>query len=208
MENPPYGVGGVALKALAHFLRQERLSSPSKVTPRNSAPGVQGAFDVRSIINNKMDKKDSQLEKLGNILEKSLKRLDPSDRLVEYGVWPIWNEIVGPTIARNAQPDKIRHGTLFVKVTSPTWMQQLQYMKEMISEKLNQSLGAEVIKNIFFYVGRLEPEVPASRTKDHPAPSLSSSEPKIDEEHLSSIKDPEIRRALRRLFAANSRKKR
>ena len=151
-----------------------------------------------------MDKKDSQLEKLGNILEKSLKRLDPSDSLVEYGVWPIWNEIVGPTIARNAQPDKIRHGTLFVKVTSPTWMQQLQYMKEMISEKLNQSLGAEVVKNIFFYVGRLEPEVPASRTKDHPAPSLSSSEPKIDEEHLSSIKDPEIRRALRRLFAAKS----
>jgi hypothetical protein len=73
-------------------------------------------------------------------------------------------------------------------------------MKEMISEKLNQSLGTEVVKNIFFYVGRLEPEVPGSTTKDHPAPSLSSSEPKIDEEHLSSIKDPEIRRALRRLI--------
>ena len=32
---------------------------------------------------------------------KSLKRLDPSGRLMEYGVWPIWNETVGDMIARN-----------------------------------------------------------------------------------------------------------
>ena len=72
-------------------------------------------------------------------MDKSLKRLELSTKLKEYGVWPIWNEIVGATIARNAQPEKIRNGTLFVKVASPTWMQELQYMKEMISEKLNQN---------------------------------------------------------------------
>lgn len=153
-----------------------------------------------------MQKKDFQTERLGDILEKSLKRLDLSGRLGEYGVWPIWNKIVGFTIARNAQPEKIRHGTLFVKVTSPTWMQQLQYMKEMISEKLNQSLGKEVVKNIFFYVGKLENEVPRSKAKDHSARSLPPSESKLDEEHLGSIKDPEIRRALRGLFTACSRK--
>lgn len=153
-----------------------------------------------------MQKKDSQLEKLGEILEKSLKRLELSGKLTEYGVWPVWNEIVGATIARNAQPEKIRHGTLFVKVSSSTWMQQLQYMKEMISEKLNQSLGREVVKNIFFYVGKLETEVPRSKAKDPPPRSLSLSEPNLDEEQLRSIKDPEIRRAIRRLFAAHSRK--
>lgn len=153
-----------------------------------------------------MSKQDLQLQRLGEILEKSLKRLDLSGRLGEYGVWPIWNETVGPTIARNAQPQKIRHGTLFVKVASPTWMQQLQYMKEIISEKLNQSLGAEVVKNIFFFVGKIDTEVPGSKPKDLYAPSLSLSESKLDEEHLRSIKDPEIRQALRRLFAARSRR--
>ena len=153
-----------------------------------------------------MSKQDLQLQRLGEILEKSLKRLDLSGRLGEYWVWPIWNETVGLTIARNAQPQKIRHGTLFVKVASPTWMQQLQYMKEIISEKLNQSLGAEVVKNVFFFVGKIDTEVPGSKAKDIYAPSLSLSESKLDEEHLRSIKDPEIRRALRRLYAAHSRK--
>ncbi|TAK02855.1 DUF721 domain-containing protein, partial [bacterium] len=138
--------------------------------------------------------------------DKSLKRLELSAKLKEYGVWPIWNEIVGVTIARNAQPEKIRNGTLFVKVSSSTWMQELQYMKEMISEKLNQNLGREVVKNIFFFVGKLDTGVLKSKVQDLSLPSASFPEKKFDEEHLRSIKDPEIRRALRRLFAAHSRK--
>jgi len=139
-------------------------------------------------------------------LDKSLKRLELSTKLKEYGVWPIWNEIVGATIARNAQPEKIRNGTLFVKVASPTWMQELQYMKEMISEKLNQSLGREVVKNIFFFVGKLDTGAVKSKVQGPSLPSASLPEKKFDEEHLRSIKDPEIRRALRRLFATHSRK--
>jgi predicted nucleic acid-binding Zn ribbon protein len=149
------------------------------------------------------------MEKLGEILNKSLKRLDLSPRLDEYGVWPIWNDIVGATIARNAQPEKIRNGTLFVKVSGATWMQELQYMKEMISQKLNQSLGREVVKNIFFFVGKLDAEAVKSKSQGS-APSSPSSptHPQLEfaEEHLRSIKDPEIRRALRRLFTAHARK--
>ncbi len=139
-------------------------------------------------------------------MDKSLKRLELSAKLKEYGVWPIWNEIVGVTIARNAQPEKIRNGTLFVKVSSSTWMQELQYMKEMISDKLNQNLGREVVKNIFFFVGKLDTGVLKSKVQDLSLPSASFPEKKFDEEHLRSIKDPEIRRALRRLFATHSRK--
>lgn len=153
-----------------------------------------------------MAKNDPQLEKLGEILDKSLKRLELSSKLKEYGVWPIWNDIVGVTIARNAQPEKIRNGTLFVKVSSSTWMQELQYMKEMISEKLNQNLGREVVKNIFFFVGKLDTGARQSKSQDLSLPSASFPEKKFDEEHLRSIKDPEIRRALRRLFTAHSRK--
>ena len=156
-----------------------------------------------------MAKTDYQLERLGAILEKSLKRLDLSARLEEYGIWPIWNETVGATIARNAQPEKIRNGTLFVKVSSSTWMQELQYMKEMISNKLNQSLGREVVKNIFFYIGKLDTGIVKSKGQK-PSASIAfpseASEAKVDEEHLRFIKDPEIRRALRRLFAAHARK--
>ena len=151
-----------------------------------------------------MAKKEAQIEKVGEILAKSIQRTDLSRRLKEYGVWPIWNEVVGPTIARNAQPEKIRQGTLFVKVPSPMWMQQLQYMKEMVRERLNQNLGSEVVKNIFFFVGKVDtaPSAPAEQRRGAtPSPPDS----KLAEEDLRSVKDPEIRRALRRLFAAHSR---
>ncbi|MGH7782854.1 MAG: DUF721 domain-containing protein, partial [Candidatus Binatia bacterium] len=87
------------------------------------------------------------MESLGAVLDQSLKRFDLSQRLDEYGVWPVWNDVVGKTIARNAQPEKIRNGTLFVKVASPVWMQQLQFMKEMIVEKINQRLNCAAVKN-------------------------------------------------------------
>lgn len=153
-----------------------------------------------------MKKMDVHLEKLGDILEKSIKRLDLSGRLVEYGVWPIWNEIVGAAIARNAQPEKIRNGTLFVKVSSSTWMQELQYMKEMISERLNQNLGREVVKNIFFFVGKVDSAITKAKVNETSAHYPSPPQSKLDEERLRSIKDPEIRRALQRLFAVHSRK--
>ena len=107
-----------------------------------------------------MTKKTPQIESIGAVLEQSLKRFDLAPRLDEYGVWPIWREVVGKMIARNAQPEKIRNGTLFVKVSSPVWMQELQFMKEMIAGKLNQRLNGEIVKNIFFMVGRIDEAEP------------------------------------------------
>mgnify|MGYP003575915624 FL=1 len=151
-----------------------------------------------------MAKKISPTENLGAVLEQSLKRLDLAARLEEYAVWPIWNDVVGGVIARNAQPEKIRNGTLFVKVSSPVWMQQLQFMKDMIAAKLNHRLKGEIVKNIFFMVGRIDvtEEIAAEQNDvaDNP-------EGQLDEEFLASIDDPEIRAAFRKLVKSYSRRK-
>jgi hypothetical protein len=149
--------------------------------------------------------KQNPPEPLREILEHSLKRLELSKRLREYGIWPIWNETVGTTIARNAQPERIRNGTLFVKVSSPVWMQQLQFMKEMIAEKLNQRLRAEEVKNIFFIVGRIETDIVESEPKTiEPA---APAEPNPDEQFLQTIRDQELRDAFKRLLAGYARRK-
>ncbi len=154
-----------------------------------------------------MVSKDSQIERLGDVLEKSLKRLDLTARLDEHGVWPVWNDVVGKPIARNAQPEKIRKGTLFVRVSSPVWMQQLQYMKEMIVEKLNRRLKSEIVKNIFFVVGRVGDEATEDELKP-PLPKASeSSQHTIDEQFLDSIKDPDIKQAFKKLMKSYSRRK-
>lgn len=144
------------------------------------------------------------MEKIADILDRSLKRLPVTRRrLADYAVWSIWNDTVGPAVARNAQPEKLRNGTLFVKVSAPTWMQQLQYMKELIASKLNERLGRQVVDKVFFVVGtfpkpeRVEPPV---------------SEPLIDaarmpETELRSLKDPALEQCLRKLIAAHLKRK-
>jgi hypothetical protein len=147
------------------------------------------------------------IDRVGDVLGNSLKRLDLSSRLDEYGVWPIWNEVVGKTIAVNAQPEKIRNGTLFVKVTSPVWMQQLQFMKQMIAEKLNQRLKREIVKNIFFVVGRIDSSALPETAPAVPLTPLDQ-EPKIDQQFLETITDPELRQAFKRLLKSYSRRQR
>ena len=151
-----------------------------------------------------MAKKTSPTENFGTVLEQSLKRLDLVARLEENAVWTIWNDVVGNVIARNAQPEKIRNGTLFVKVSSPVWMQQLQFMKEMIAGKLNHRLKRDIVRNIFFMVGRIEAtEEIAPEHND----STDSSEGQVNEEFLDSIADPDIRAAFQKLMKSYSRRK-
>jgi len=148
-----------------------------------------------------MARKDPPIERLGEVLETSLKRLDLNARLDDYGVWTIWNQTVGAAIARNAQPEKIRNGTLMVKVSSPVWMQQLQFMKEMIAAKLNEQLKGAVVKNIFFVVGRIDP--PAD---NGPQPNPSTPPRLVDASFIETIDDPEIRDAFKKLLSSFARR--
>lgn len=152
-----------------------------------------------------MTKKSPPIETLGNVLDRSLKRLDLATRLEDYAVWPIWNEIVGEVIARNAQPEKIRNGTLIVKVSSPVWMQQLQFMKEMIAAKLNHRLKQSVVKNIFFVVGHFERGEEAVEPVQ--AEAAEKLECRIDDSFLQSIADPQIRDAFKKLLQSHTRRK-
>ena len=154
-----------------------------------------------------MARKYPQIERLGELLDTSLKRLDLDSRLADYGVWTIWNQAVGSAIARNAQPEKIRNGTLLVKVTSPVWMQQLQFMKEMIAEKLNQRLHCEAVKNIFFVVGRIDSADAESATEGAQHSAEASAEIEVNEEFLASIGDPAIRAAFKKLLKSHARRK-
>jgi hypothetical protein len=67
-------------------------------------------------------------------------------------------------------------------------------------------LGSEVVRNLFFVVGKVETE-PVGSPAEEASPAERLPESTLDEEQLLSIRDPEIRRALKRLFEARSRKR-
>jgi len=97
---------------------------------------------------------------VADTLRRVLQRIDPDHRLEVYRLWTFWREEVGQAIAARAEPAGFRAGVLSVRVNSAAWMQELQFMKEELRERLNARLGADLIRDIYFVSGptRREPE--------------------------------------------------
>jgi hypothetical protein len=155
-----------------------------------------------------MSKKHYPVERIGDVLDASLKRLELAPQLEAYGIWPVWNDVVGKPVARNAQPEKFRNGTLFVKVSSPVWMQQLQFMKELLAEKLNERLRANVVKNVFFIVGNIAVSAGESAGEFERPSAPDDGELTSFGPLLEQIKDPDLRLAFKTLLRGYSRRKR
>lgn len=86
---------------------------------------------------------------IADLLNSSALPFNPDDSRI----WKVWDEVVGPAIARNAQPLRIRDRLLKVRVSDPIWYQELQFMEERIREMLNEKLGRNAVKKIEFGVG-------------------------------------------------------
>ena len=65
-------------------------------------------------------------------------------------IWQVWDEVVGPAVARNARPLWIKDGRLRVKVSDPIWLQELGFVEERIREGLNARLGRKAVDKIEF----------------------------------------------------------
>ena len=102
------------------------------------------------------------------VLTTVMPRFAPSQRWNEYRVWEVWEEAVGEALARKACPTKIQNGTLFVMVSNSVLIQELQFAKATLRDRLNQKLGAPVVRDLRFVIGRvseraLRPRIPAQR---------------------------------------------
>lgn len=131
---------------------------------------------------------------IGNILA----GLPVKKNVKEYGLWKVWDKLVGIHISRNCQPDRLKDGILFLKVSSPVWSQQLQFMKAMIIEKVNGHMGDGVVKDLRFKVGSVGP-VRKTNWKPWKEVSLDNSIIAGINNGLSSVEDPELREILRKL---------
>ncbi len=95
---------------------------------------------------------------LGRILGEALRASQINVDLELYRLWEEWSDLVGPAIAQNAWPEGIKGKLLLVNVSSSPWMQQLQYLKSELMEKLNTALGKKAVEDIRFKVGPVNPD--------------------------------------------------
>jgi len=87
--------------------------------------------------------------RLGDVLTAALGRLPEAQRLADHAVWTHWDAVVGATLARHARPDRFRRGVLVVAVDSPEWMQELQFLKHELRERLNARLGRNAVRDVY-----------------------------------------------------------
>jgi hypothetical protein len=107
--------------------------------------------------------KRSRPTRLSALLEQTLSRFGLDRRLDDYRVWQAWDEVVGRTISRNAQPVRLDGARLVVAVKSSTWLQELSLLQRELIARLNEWMQREVVRELFFVVGRVEAKGPAAK---------------------------------------------
>jgi len=122
-------------------------------------------------------------------------------RLGEAEIWRVWEAAVGPQIASKARPTGFRDGVLTVLVASSPWMQQLNFMKRDIVERLNGKLGKNLVREVYLKSGR-PPAAPPRADRAQPVRrQLTEDEKATIEAAVEVVSDPELRRAFARLMA-------
>lgn len=140
-------------------------------------------------------------ERLRSILESAFKSLEIDAPLKSYSIWGAWREIVGEAVALQSQPCWIRNQILFIEVSHPTWMQQLQFLKPTLLEKVNTYIGEPLIHDIRFRLGKISPvSQPTAETDSWKEEELGEETLKRIEILLQEIKDGEVRKSLRELL--------
>jgi predicted nucleic acid-binding Zn ribbon protein len=114
-------------------------------------------------------------------------------RLKEGKIWLVWEKSVGEQIAARARPAGFRDGTLTVIVDNAPWMQQLTYLKKQIIARLNESIGEEMVKDIYLKAGSRATPVSQAPPQPMPCRTLSPQEQQQIQDSTSDVPDPELR---------------
>jgi predicted nucleic acid-binding Zn ribbon protein len=97
--------------------------------------------------------KNKELMHIGDILNKVIKICRPETNGEIGKIGSLWNSVIGKVITDNAQPAALKGNLLLVHVSSSVWMQQLQFLKKDIIDKINAAAGKKWIEEIKFKIG-------------------------------------------------------
>ena len=143
------------------------------------------------------------LQRIDEILYRALKKRHVPFRSEDRRLLDVWLKAAGPQIASQSRPENLKRDVLFVKVSSPVWMQQLHFLKGELIEKVNALMEKASVKDIRFSIGQL----PSSEGigEDAAAPPLSTDllkerDKKMMEACLASLKDEELKDILKRVM--------
>jgi hypothetical protein len=95
-----------------------------------------------------MAKRISNESPIGDILKEIIKtnKLEPG--LNEVSVVDAWKSLMGNGVNNYTRNVALRHGTLYVELTSAVLREELSYGKDKIIKMINEELGKEIVKQV------------------------------------------------------------
>jgi len=119
-------------------------------------------------------------------------------------VMSLWEQVVGPMVAKKSWPEKMAEGVLTVGVSSHPWASELDLLKPQILTRYRQLLGRSAIKDVEFRVGRRkarpdEEGLPVSTL--HPRREDQLLPQPVPGHVLDGVTNPEVREMLGPVFA-------
>jgi len=112
----------------------------------------------------------------------------------------------GARIGRRARAERMRGHTLYVRVATAAWSQELHLMRESILARMKEIPGGAEVEALRFEVGDIEalpdwtsPSRPARRAA--PAPSRAEPIDAAVHQALAAVEDVELRNHLAELLA-------
>jgi hypothetical protein len=87
---------------------------------------------------------------IGAALPQALKSLGISRRTREAQALWLWPQLVGEHLAHETSAVKLTGGTLWVTASSPALAHQLHLERGVLIERINDTIGAPVVREIRF----------------------------------------------------------
>lgn len=105
-------------------------------------------------------------QQISTILKPLLKRYGLETQMQIYTLIDQWEDFVGYQVASHTLPYHLRFRKLYLFVDSPAWMNQLNYLKEELKNKINKEVGEVWIQEIIMKVGSVEKISAENRLKN------------------------------------------
>ena len=163
-----------------------------------------------------MESSMSQTLEIGHILDLLFRKLGYDKKILEQKAMFLWHEVVGKHVAEHAQPTQIDNGRMSVVVSDVIWLTELNLLRMQYIAKINEELGANIVKEIDFRIGKVSKpsgsraaprhiEVEEDYRKKLEDIELGSEELGIISQTVADVEDEELSGILKQIFTNQSK---
>ena len=160
-----------------------------------------------------MDRSTEKTERIDLLLDGLIRDYGLDHKVLETQVFAAWKGAVGALIARNTQPISLVNGKLTVCTSGHVWVNELQVSRGQIIPKINQAVNFPAVKTLAFSIQSADSSKSPKSQRFHRPKRLKLETVELDAETLeridqtvASVKDPDLKAHLRRLFIKQSQR--